>query len=99
MRKLLNAILMAFVLIAFVGCGPAIRDGAVVSHRFSPAHDEEELQTVGEISYWETVHYPDRWYVTIGKTCEDGKYRTSEFLVTKETHDRLKEGDWANFDK
>jgi len=84
--------------VLIIGCSSVIKSGNIISKRFSPAHDENQLVQYGEIWVNETTHVPDRWFVTIGLKCEDNKYRTREIKVTKKVHDYWNIGDWANFD-
>lgn len=97
------AILSAFVLCAIcllflAGCG-GIRSGEVLDHHFYPAHDKQDFIVIGDIMMPQTNHIPDRWYVTIGRKCEEGYYCKNQIQVTKECYDRLKKGDWADFNQ
>lgn len=74
-----------------------IKAGEVINKRFDPAHDEHELVQYGDIWVNETYHVPNRWFITIGKKCEDNKYRTNEVQVSEEIYNETKIGQWMNF--
>lgn len=46
----------------------------------------------------QTDHIPDCWYVTIGKKCEDGKFRTRTLSVSQSTYKRVQKGEWFNME-
>ncbi len=94
---LMGTLLLMCLLLS--GCGPVVKSGNVVDKAFSPAHDDTNWVQIGDTGYWDTDHYPDRWFVTIKAKCEDDKYHTTQYQVDKSTYDRLKIGDWYEAQK
>lgn len=99
---LVSMFLLGMILASTCGC-TQITSGEIQSKEFVPEHeievDDPDI-TVGEItipggSHMETV--PDRWYITIGKKCEDDKWRTRTFQVEQSTYNQYGEGDWVDF--
>lgn len=98
MRVLCKIAMLVLMCCLLVGCGEYIKEGELLEKNFVPAHDEDEQVDYGDgIVMNETEHIPDRWYVTIGKKCEDGNYRTREAEVDQDVYNRYKKGDWVNF--
>jgi hypothetical protein len=97
--------LMGMILASTCGCGQ-ITSGEVQSKEFVPEHEievddpditvsQDPLITIPGGSHMETV--PDRWYITIGKEDEDGKWKTRRFCVDEAVYNQYGEGDWVDF--
>lgn len=96
----LAAFVLLFVL-AFGGCS-RISEGWVSSRQFVPAHDEEEMVVISEIDGFpiygtETVHIPDKWFITFRRKTEDDKWKSRTVEVNKSIHDSCEVGDWVEF--
>jgi hypothetical protein len=93
LKKLLTALCLSCLI---AGCGPTIKSGAVLDKQFVPAHTETNLRydAALQTTVTDIDDVPDRWYLTIGKKCEDGEYRTRTVAVPQDQFDRTKNGDW-----
>ncbi len=87
--------LAVLICLLLLGCSE-IKNGNIKSKWLNPAHVEQTLINIDGSFYPIDVAFPDRWYVKIGKDCEDGEYRENTIQVPKSTYDSLKEGEWFN---
>lgn len=97
MRKIL--LLLALLLI---GCEPPLMSGFIHSKEWVPAHDEvkNDIIQIGDIiiPVSNTIHVPDRYYITIRREEENGELRHRSIEVPKDQYEELKLGVWYSLE-
>ncbi len=99
-KKTFLSLLAVACLFLASGCMKSISDGAVLSKEHVPAHYESTMRYDHFLKIWvsDQEYVPDRWYITIGKFCDDDQYRTRKVGVRQDTYNQAKVGEYINLE-
>jgi len=101
------SLLLVLTVLLISACGNKIREGEVSGKEFKEAYTTTSImpqiisngKTTTTIIVPYTIHYPDRWSVTIKAYNEDDReWETATYWVTKKVFDAVNIGDQFKYD-